>query len=83
LRTVAGHAQAIWLMLHLAFGWGVDKALLESRPAPKRSGLRRSLLLIAVIAVSFAAWSTAQLSVSLVWTGAGDQFLLADLESCG
>jgi hypothetical protein len=74
LRNSAGHLQMLWISIRLSLGWKRQIGLGPS--------IRRSWLLAALSLVSLAGWSIAQLYVSVIWTGAGDQYLLVP-SRCG
>lgn len=74
LRNTTTYVQALWLTAQLAWGW-------RRRIGPV-AALKGSLLLLTVSFVLLAGWSAAQLFLSLVWTAAGDQFLVAS-DVCG
>ena len=69
LRNGAGHAHALWLSARLALGW--------RRQVGGWTAFRRCFSVMAVSFLSLAGWSAARLFVSLIWTAAGDQFLIA------
>lgn len=71
LRNSVNHVHALVLMLRLVFGWGLPKRRLS-----KMAGFEGSIFLILFTLLGSLAWSAAQLFLAVVWTNAGDHFLV-------
>ncbi|KAK0620493.1 hypothetical protein B0T14DRAFT_567235 [Immersiella caudata] len=71
LRNSANHVHAFLLMTRLAFGWGITK-----RRVSKMAAFKGSIFLMALTLVGSLGWAAVQVSLAVVWTAAGDQFLV-------
>ncbi|KAF4461234.1 Cytochrome P450 [Fusarium albosuccineum] len=74
LRNTGTHAQASWLAATLILRWSRRIGLVPA--------LRRGLPVVGIALASFLAWSAAQLFVSLIWSSAGNQYLIKN-SFCG
>jgi hypothetical protein len=74
LRNGNGHAHAAWLTVRIVLGW--------RRHIGFTAALRRAFPVMLITLCSVAAWFTAQLFTSRIWSTAGDQFLLQNVV-CG
>ncbi|KAJ5505300.1 hypothetical protein N7453_004257 [Penicillium expansum] len=68
LRNSSTHAEAAWFSIRIPLGWRRQRGLIH--------GLARSSPILIVSLVLIASWAAAQILLSRIWTGAGDEFLV-------
>ncbi|KAK4454191.1 hypothetical protein QBC34DRAFT_375364 [Podospora aff. communis PSN243] len=77
LRNSANHVHAFLLMTRLAFGWGITK-----RRVSRMAAFEGSIFLMILTLLGSLGWAAVQVSLAVVWTAAGDQFLVVP-SHCG